>query len=215
MSKVRSQIKAYFFKQTYPTSIIGFLSTIKLACNTNNIPEGSVMWVFPHYGKETHADEIIICMCAKDPLSSFATFVRIEERMSRKPLRCFPEVENCLERNMATRRLLKMMQQFRVTSNHAIWLLNNTTTIESPNPARSPPDMTKELSMTPSSKMWLSLSSMARATIGQQTRKPAWWIFLLRYAHIFSSKRFLKELRPAISQTPTWQSPTHVNFTST
>lgn len=99
--KIKSQMKAHFFDPKDPISIIGFLATFKLACDTNKIHEGVAMWVLSHYLKDTLANALNSRMCAEDRSASLPASERNEPR-SRKLLRSYPEVVNYLFKKIST-----------------------------------------------------------------------------------------------------------------
>lgn len=80
------------FRNESHTSIIGFLTTFKRACDTNHVHEEAAIWVLPHCVEETLANALNSCMCTEDRLSAFATSVRNEDTRSSRLLRSYAEV---------------------------------------------------------------------------------------------------------------------------
>lgn len=64
-NKVELQRKVYFFGASNSISIIGFLTTFKLACDTNNIHEGAAMWVVNYLLMKFADDQVIAEMGPK------------------------------------------------------------------------------------------------------------------------------------------------------
>lgn len=109
-------MNARFFDLKDSISVVGFISTLKLACNRNNIQERAAMWALPHPVNEMLENELNGRMYVKDRLSPFVASVRNEETRSRKLLRSHPEAVNYLLKKFATDHTLqRIMQQFSVT----------------------------------------------------------------------------------------------------
>lgn len=102
VKKVKSQMKAPFFNLKEPIFIIGFLTTFKLACNTDNIRDGAAMRLVPHYVNETLANELNSRMCATDKSSPITSSVRNVENWSHNLLGSYSEVVNYLLKRFAT-----------------------------------------------------------------------------------------------------------------
>lgn len=96
VEKIKSQLKLHILDTKDPISVIGFLSTIKLACDANCILKGSTMLVLPQYVNETIASALDSRMVAKDKFTPITVSVRNYDTRSRK-LHCpCPEVANYL-----------------------------------------------------------------------------------------------------------------------
>lgn len=72
--------------------IIGFMTTFRLACDTNYIHKEAVIWVLPHFVHENLANVLNSCMCADDKPTPFVALKRSQEPRSRKLLRSSAEV---------------------------------------------------------------------------------------------------------------------------
>lgn len=82
---------AYFFDTKDSISIIGFLATFNLACNTNLVHKGAEMWVLPHYLNETLANAFNSHMCTDDKSTPITASFRSNGVISRELLRSFTE----------------------------------------------------------------------------------------------------------------------------
>lgn len=91
MKKLSSQMRAHFFDRKTRISIIGFLTSLKLLCDMNNIHRYVSMWVLPYYLKETLANALKSHICENYCLSAFPASVRNEEPESGKILPSYPE----------------------------------------------------------------------------------------------------------------------------
>lgn len=69
VKKMILQIKAHFFNPENLILIIGFLATSKLACDRNDIYEGSAMWVLPHFVRKALDYALNSRMSVEDDLS--------------------------------------------------------------------------------------------------------------------------------------------------
>lgn len=53
LKKIESKVKAHFFDPSNPISIIGFVATLKLVCDTNRIHEGATMLILLLFVKKS------------------------------------------------------------------------------------------------------------------------------------------------------------------
>lgn len=95
-------MEAHFSDPENPISIIGFLSTFKRVCDTNDIPEGVAMLVLSHYVKEILANSLNSRMCAENRLPPFVAFVSNKEMRRGKLLRSYPQIVDYLFKKYKT-----------------------------------------------------------------------------------------------------------------
>lgn len=97
MHKVNSQMKAYSLDPSDPISIIGFLSTFLLACDTNSLHESAAMWILPFFVKNALATIVNSRMSAADSINLVVASVNSTEQLIQKNLlRSHSELVNCL-----------------------------------------------------------------------------------------------------------------------
>lgn len=89
---VKSQMNALFFDTKATIYVLRFLTTFKIASNTNRIHEEAVMCILSHYVSETLATALDSLMCTTDKSSSVAASVRNADTGFSKLLRSYPEV---------------------------------------------------------------------------------------------------------------------------
>lgn len=85
------QVKAHFFKKGDPISIICFLVTFEVACNSNETHEGAAMWIFQYYVHENFEKALNSHMYAESWLAPLTASVQIEWHRSGRTLRPCPE----------------------------------------------------------------------------------------------------------------------------
>lgn len=177
-------MKVHIFDVKDSISIFGFLTTFKHACDMNEVHEREALQVFPHYVKENLANSLNSRMLAKHCLSSSISLYLPCAKKSQGPVKCCALTQRWSTdrwRNVRpTRRLLRITQRFCVTSNYPKLLLNNTSTLKSPNLARLPTNMTKKLSTMSLSKILMRPSGTAYEFNDHQTKNFIWWTSCLR-----------------------------------
>lgn len=92
VEKPMSQMKTFFIGQKYPTSIIGFLATLKLPCHFTRFCEGAAVLILPHYVQESLENALNGCKCAENQLPLLVASVQNEGHPSRKLERSYPKV---------------------------------------------------------------------------------------------------------------------------
>lgn len=84
VQKVKSQMKAHFFHTSDPISIIDFLATFKLACDTNRVHEGVPMRVLPFLVINALASTLNSCMLATISISPAVVFVHFAKPLKQE-----------------------------------------------------------------------------------------------------------------------------------
>lgn len=95
-------MKEHFVDPRDPISIVGFLATFKIPCDTNKIHERAAMWVLRHFVKETLANVLNSHMCAEERSVLIAASVQNKEVRPLKLLQSYPEFVNYLWKKFAT-----------------------------------------------------------------------------------------------------------------
>lgn len=88
VEKVKSLERAHFLDLSNIISIIGFLATLKLACDTNRIPEGAEVWVLPFFLKNAPATLLNSHIFAATNIPPVVAFVNTVEPMTQKKFLC-------------------------------------------------------------------------------------------------------------------------------
>lgn len=101
VNKVKFQMKAHLFELIEPISIIAFLASFKLACDTNIIHQRQPCR-FSLTMLRKHSQMHWTVACVRDRLPPFATSARIEEPNSHKIKRSYPDVVRYLFKKYAT-----------------------------------------------------------------------------------------------------------------
>lgn len=118
-------MKATFFDQKNSISIVGFMATLKLACNSNKIHEGAAMRVFPHFVQDSLAIILDSRMCAENWIATPVAFVQNEQYRSRKLERWSKKVISyLLTKTQLTKQLPDMKQNSGATRKRPTWNLN-------------------------------------------------------------------------------------------
>lgn len=102
VKKFKSQLKAHFFDPEYRISIIGFLRTIELPCDTNKTHDGPAMWVLLQFVKENIANALNSRVCTEGRTASLTATVRYNGVRPRRLLRWYPEVVSNLLKKYPT-----------------------------------------------------------------------------------------------------------------
>lgn len=113
---MKLELEAHFIDPLELVWIIGFLTTIKLPCETNIIYKWVAMRVLPNYAKEVHENALNSRIWGKDQLSPIAASICNKKRKPSNLLRSYEEVLNYLLTNTrATERQLGTTRQFLVS----------------------------------------------------------------------------------------------------
>lgn len=96
------QMKVHLFEPKNPIPIIGFLATIKIACDTNRIYVGAALWVLSLFIKETIVNALISRMCAEERAAALTATARYNEVRPQKLLPSYPEVVSYLQKKYET-----------------------------------------------------------------------------------------------------------------
>lgn len=87
-------------------SVFDFFATLKKAFDTNNIHEGTVVWILPNYVKGTLANALSSRICAEDRLSIIDASVRDLKLRSPKLLSSDSELDNYLLKKYGTAKVV-------------------------------------------------------------------------------------------------------------
>lgn len=95
-------MKAHFFDPINPISIIGFVATFNLACDTNAIYESAAIWLLPFFVKNILATTLNSRMPTAAYINLVAASVSTTEPLIQKhSQRQYPKVVNCLLMKLA------------------------------------------------------------------------------------------------------------------
>lgn len=86
VNKLESQAKGHFFDLNSLISIIGFLATYKLACDTNNMHEEAAIWVQPSFYKTAFATTLNSRMSGLDYITPAFVLITTTELLIPKKL---------------------------------------------------------------------------------------------------------------------------------